>query len=101
MGKPLRLPEKNISPKLNTNIKSKKMETLKKVNVAPTSNEGHFIEKAKNVINLDVLTESYFVEGKSILTTKNHTTLKMEEDCLVNCQMIYNPFSKMYQRSKD
>jgi hypothetical protein len=76
-------------------------ETLKRVNVAPSSDEGHFVKGAKQVIDMDAITESFFVEGKSILETKNHTTLEMKDDCLVNCQMVYNPFAKMYERSRD
>ncbi len=71
------------------------------VNVAPTSDSGHFVENAKNVVKLDDVTESFYVKGSSILTTKNHTTLEMKEDCLVNCQVVYNPFSRMYERSRD
>lgn len=77
------------------------MQTTTRVNVAPTSDAGHFVEKAKKVVDLDNVTESYFVEGESQLTTKNHTTLEMEEDCLINCQVVYNPFAKMYEKSKD
>lgn len=78
------------------------METLtKKVNVAPSSDNGHFVENATKVVNLDKITESFFVEGASLLTTKNHTTLEMKEDCLVNCQVVYNPFAKMFERSRD
>lgn len=79
------------------------METIlkKRVNVAPSSDEGHFIEEAKKVVQLDDVTEAFFVEGKSKLVTKNHTTLEIEEDCLINCQMVYNPFAKMYERSRD
>lgn len=73
----------------------------KKVNVAPSSTEGHFIEEATNVVNLDEVRETFFVEGKSKLTTKNHTSLKIEEDCLITCQNVYNPFSKMFEKSKD
>lgn len=76
-------------------------EQLKKVNVAPSSDEGHFVKGAKQVINMDAVTESFFVEGESVLETKNHTTLQMKDDCLVNCQMVYNPFAKMYERSRD
>lgn len=72
-----------------------------KINVAPSSVEGHFIEKAKNVINLDEVNETFLVEGKSSLTTKNHTTLEIEEDCIITCQRVYNPFAKMFERSKD
>lgn len=75
-------------------------ETLR-VNIAPTSDNGHFVEKAKKVINLDDVTETFFVEGESQLTTKNHTTLDMKDDCLINCQVVYNPFAKMYERSRD
>lgn len=77
-------------------------ETIeKRVNVAPSSNEGHFIENAKNVVELEKVNEIFKVEGKSILTTKNHTILEIEESCLVSCQQVYNPFTKMHERSKD
>lgn len=71
------------------------------VNVAPSSSHGHFVEKAQKVVMLDDVTEAFFVEGSSILTTNNHTTLEMADDCLVNCQVVFNPFSKMYERSRD
>ena len=78
------------------------MIKTKRVNVAPTSDEGHFVEGAVNVIELDKeVTESFKVEGKSRLVTKNHTTLEIEEDCLIHCQVVYNPFSKMLERSRD
>lgn len=70
-------------------------------NVAPSSDEGHFVEEAVEVVNLDNITESFYVRGRSKLVTKNHTTLNMEEDCLINCQMEYNPFSKMFEKAKD
>lgn len=76
-------------------------QLLKRVNVAPSSDSGHYVEEAVNVVNLDEVTESFLVEGKSKLTTKNHTTLVIEEDCLINCQVVYNPFEKMYEKSKD
>lgn len=72
-----------------------------RINVAPSSTEGHFIEEAINVVNLDNVKETFMVEGKSKLTTKNHTTLNIDEDCLITCQNVYNPFSKMFERSKD
>lgn len=72
-----------------------------KVNVAPSSTEGHFVENAKKVVNLDNVTETFFVEGKAKLTTKNHTTLEIEEDCLITCQQVYNPFSAMFEKSND
>lgn len=77
------------------------METVKKVNVAPSSTEGHFVEKAKRVVNLDKVNETYLIEGKSSLTTRNHTTLDMEEDCLITCQVVYDPFSKAFEKSRD
>lgn len=72
-----------------------------KINVAPSSTEGHFVEGAKNVVNLDETNETFLVEGAAVLTTKNHTTLEMTEDCIITCQKVYNPFSKMFERSRD
>ncbi len=72
-----------------------------KVNVAPSSDEGHYVKKATKVVDLDSVTESFYVTGKSEMITKNHTDLKMEEDCLVNCQMEYDPFSKMFEKVID
>lgn len=75
--------------------------TIEKVNVAPSSTEGHFVKGAIKVVNLDNVNETFFVEGKSILETKNHTSLEIEDDCLITCQVVYNPFEKMYSKSKD
>lgn len=77
------------------------MKTETGFNVAPSSTEGHFVKKTNKVINLDDVTESYFVEGPNEMVTKNHTTLNTEEDCLITCQVVYNPFSKMLEKSKD
>lgn len=77
------------------------METIVRVNVAPSSDEGHYVEKARNIIDLDVTNETFIVEGESELVTKNHTTLKMEEDCLITCQNVYNPLSKIFEKSRD
>jgi len=76
------------------------MEAIK-VNVAESSTEGHFIEKAKKIVNLDKVNETYYVKGGGIMTTKNHTTLEIGEDCLITCQNVYNPFSKSFEKSKD
>jgi hypothetical protein len=76
------------------------MQTTK-VNVAPSSTSGHYIENAKNVVALDNASEIFFVEGPSILTTKNHTTIKNETDCLITPQLVFNPFTKGYVISKD
>lgn len=77
------------------------METKTKVNVSPSSTEGHFVEGARKVIALDKVNETFFVEGKSKLTTKNHTHLDQPESCLITCQRVYNPFSKMFEKSRD
>lgn len=71
-----------------------------RINVAPSSSEGHFVMGAE-VVNLDEVNETFLVKGKSVLETKNHTTLEMEEECLITCQTVYNPFSKMYEKSRD
>lgn len=78
-----------------------KTETVKRINVAPSSTEGHFIKGAKQVVNLDNINETFLVEGASVLETKNHTSLEIEEDCLITCQVVYNPFAKMYSKSRD
>ena len=77
------------------------MKTKERVNVAPSSDSGHYIEKAKQVINLDEVNETFFVEGCSVLTTKNHTTLENKESCLITCQNVYDPFAKAFERSRD
>ena len=79
------------------------METLEKqkINVAVNSTAGHYIEKAKQVVCLDEVKEMFFVEGDAILTTKNHQTLSLEKDCLIIPQKVYNPYTKMLERSKD
>lgn len=69
------------------------MKTMTKVNVAPSSTSGHYIENAKNVVALDNVREVFFVEGPSILTSQNHTTVKNETDCIITPQHVYNPFS--------
>lgn len=76
-------------------------EILKGVNVAPSSTSGHYIQDAEKVVNLDNVAETFFVEGKSKLVTKNHTTLHQEKSCLITTQQVYNPFAKMFERSKD
>ena len=59
------------------------------------------VTRAKNVINLDNINETFLVEGESQLETKNHTTLQMKEDCLITCQTVYNPFKNAFVKSKD
>jgi hypothetical protein len=75
--------------------------TKKMINIAPSSTEGHFIKDAKNVVILDELNETFLVEGTSQLVTKNHTTIENSEDCIITCQTVYDPYSKIFQKSKD
>lgn len=75
--------------------------TETKTNVAPSSTEGHFVKGAKQVIALDKINETFLVEGAATLETKNHTSLEIEGDCLITCQVVYNPFAKMYSKSRD
>lgn len=76
-------------------------QTISGVNVAPSSTSGHYIQKAKQVINLDEQKEMFFVEGESELVTKNHTTLIQKNSCLITTQRVFNPFSKMFERAVD
>lgn len=77
------------------------MNPIVKENVAKNSTAGHFVEKAKRVVCLNEVKEAYFVEGEAILTTKNHTTLPLEKDCLIMPQQVFNPYSKSLERSRD
>ena len=79
------------------------METqIKGINVASqTSTSGHFVQEARKVVNLDEVKGTYFVEGKSKLVTKNHTTLKQDKDCLITTQVVYNPFTKIFDKVID
>ena len=73
-----------------------------KVNVAEKSTKGHFVEEySKPVICLDGTKEAFFVEGEAVLRTENHFTLNMEKDCLIMPQQVFNPYSRMLQRSRD
>lgn len=75
-------------------------ETITGVNVAPSSTSGHYIQKANKVVNLDEINETFFVEGDNELVTKNHTTLE-RSSCLITTQVVFNPFSKMFEKSID
>ena len=77
------------------------IELQEKVNVAPSSTDGHYVSGAKNVVKIDDLNESFYVQGSSILESKNHTSLNMDDDCLITCQQVYNPLSKMFEKSLD
>ena len=77
------------------------IKELKRINVAPSSTEGHFVEEAIEVINLDTINETFVVKGKSKLTTKNHTTLINKEDCIITCQNVYDPFKQINIKSRD
>ena len=73
----------------------------KTINVAPSSTSGHFVKGAIQVIDLDSVNETFLVQGKSILETANHTTLEMNETCLITTQVVFNPLSKLYQKALD
>ncbi len=77
------------------------MKTEMKINIAPSSNNGHFITKTKKVIDLDLINETYLIEEPAELVTENHTTLIQEEKGLITCQVVYNPFARMFEKSKD
>lgn len=81
------------------------MENLKekqRVNVASKeSTNGHWCKGAKKVVMLDEITETSFIEGDCILSTKNHTDLEMKSDCLITIQNVYNPLTQMLEKSKD
>lgn len=73
-----------------------------KINVASKeSTSGHFATGAKKVVMLDEITETSFIEGDCILSTKNHTDLEMKSDCLITIQNVYNPLTKMLEKSRD
>jgi hypothetical protein len=74
--------------------------TKSKINVAPSSTEGHFIEGGK-VINLDEINETFLVNGPAKLVTKNHTSVEIGEDCLITCQRVYDPLKNISIKSKD
>ena len=74
------------------------------INVAPTSNEGHFLSGSADVIPLELeQTESFIVKtsGACTLNTKRHYSNTIQEDCLINVQRVYNPFASMFEKSKD
>lgn len=70
-------------------------------NVAPSSTHGHYVKGAKKVIDLDIVNETFHVQGEAVLTSANHTTLEMKEDCLITCQTVYDPFTGAFNKSKD
>lgn len=74
---------------------------MTKTNVATQSTNGHYVEKAKQVICLDGIKEAFFVEGDAELTTENHQTLPLESNCLIIPQQVYNPYSQSLERSRD
>lgn len=77
------------------------MTQLSEINVAPTSEKGHFVRGAKQVIMLDEVTETFDVIGKSLLVTENHESINLDDDCTIICQQVVNPFTQMFERSKD
>lgn len=79
------------------------MNTIQeKVNVASkVSQNGHFAKGARNVVMLDDVTETSLIEGPATLETHNHTTLNIEDDCIVTIQTVYNPFTQIMEKVKD
>ena len=77
------------------------MQTAIKKNIAPSSDNGHFVEGKAQVIDLDVVNETFVVKGKSKLTTANHTSLDLDENCLITCQQVFDPLKQAFQKSKD
>lgn len=75
--------------------------TEKRVNVVPSSDNGHFAVGAKKVINLDNVNETSFIEGGSKLETANHTTLENRSSCLITIQRVVNPLTGLYEKVKD
>lgn len=77
------------------------MQTEQLINVAPSSTEGHYVKGAKNVVALDEVNETFLVEGPSQLVTRNHTTLEIDEDTLITCQNVYDPYRQAFEKSRD
>lgn len=78
------------------------MQTTVKKNIAPSSDNGHFVEgKDVQVVDLDRVSETFVVSGKSTLTTKNHTSLSMTETCVITCQQVYDPLKGAFEKSRD
>jgi len=71
------------------------------INVAPSSTSGHYIQESKKVINLDNVNETFLVVGKSKLVTKNHESLSHNKTCLITTQQVFNPLTRLYEKSKD
>ena len=72
-----------------------------KKNIAPSSDNGHFVEGKAQVIDLDIQNETFVVKGKSKLTTANHTSLDLDENCLITCQQVFDHLKQAFQKSKD
>ena len=78
------------------------MHTATRVNVAPSSDNGHVVTGQNlTVVNLDEASETFFVNGPSVMETANHTSLKTDTSSVVICQKAYNPMSRMHERVRD
>lgn len=71
------------------------------VNVAPSSTHGHMCKATEQVIALDLVNETFRVKGSSTLESANHTTTSQKDSGLVTCQTVYDPFAKLYAKSRD
>lgn len=77
------------------------MAAASRINVAPSSDEGHFVKGATQVVDLDAVNETFLVKGGAVLETANHTDLTITEDTLITCQQVVNPFTGLYEKVKD
>jgi hypothetical protein len=71
------------------------------MNIAPSSDNGHFVKGKAQVIELDKVNETFVVVGESVLTTENHTTLKLDNNCLITCQQVFDPLKGIFEKSRD
>lgn len=76
-------------------------KTVKKINIAPSSTEGHFVEGDTVVVCLDAVNETFDVKSGGILSTKNHTSISINDRCLITCQNVFDPFKGIFVKSKD
>ena len=77
-----------------------KPEVLKR-NVAPDSDNGHFVVGQEQVIELDLINETFFVEGAHKMETKNHETMETDTSAIVTCQQVVDPYTGYFERVRD
>lgn len=77
-----------------------KKETVS-LNVAPSSTSGHIVSGAEKITELHEEKEIFFVNGPSVMTNDNHMDIVIPKSALVTTQVVFNPFKRMYENSKD